>query len=1850
MNLKKIIIGATVLSVLVVSFILYRAKAHKLDAVIDPGFSEYITAFTSGTISSRSYVRIELAKERDAVTVNSEADEDLFKFDPGVEGKTYWIDNRTLEFRPDQPLKQGQEYNARFYLKKLVKDLPDKFKVFEFNFQTIKQAVAVDVEGYQPYVMTSLTWNNVTGVLRTADFADDMRIEKMFAARQKNNHLKVSWTHTGDNTHRFTIDSIQRAEVASEVLLSWNGTDIDASGVGNDTVRIPSIYDFSALEAKVIQEPQQYITIRFSDPLLQGQDLSGLVSIQNSNTEIKTEVDRMLIKIYPTTILKGSVTVNIEPGIKNVAGAGLKTRQTFVVNFESLKPEIRLKGKGVILPDSKGLIFPFEAVNIKAVDVKVIKIFEDNVSQFLQVNQLDGSNELRRAGRLIKKKTIRLDAEKSINFNKWNTFSIDLSEIIKQEPGAVYRIELSFKKEYSTYPCESDDNEKDNNMTSVSESNEINENEIAYWDSPGYDYDDEYYGDDYDWEERNDPCKASYFHGSKVKVARNVLASNIGIIAKGAADNTLTIAVSDLVTTRPKGGVEIEVYNYQRRKMMSGKSDADGMCTLALDGRPFLVIAKDGSQRGYLRVDDGSALSLSSFDVSGVTVQKGLKGFLYGERGVWRPGDTVYLTFVLEDKLKKLPVDHPVILEILNPQRKMVKRMVKTSGINGFYQFTFNTNADDPTGNYEANVKIGSTSFSKILKIETVKPNRLKINFDFPKDILTGATSAVLNAKWLHGATAKNLKANVSVTLTSTTTSFKGYEAYAFDDPVKKFATEEHTVFDGVLDENGNANVKADISPENSAPGMLKASFVTRVFETGGDFSIDRFTKIFSPYDVYIGVKAPKEQNGYLFTDTAQFFELATLTPEGKPVNRKNLEFKIYKLEWRWWWDSDEDDLANFASNTYAHSVFSTTVSTTNGKARVKYELKYPDWGRFLVRVMDPNGHTTGRIVYFDWPGWRGRGDRGDASGATMLMFSSDKKSYQSGEKATLTVPSSEGGRLLVSLESGSKVLKTFWVETKAGETRCTFDITEEMAPNVYAHVTYIQPHNQSKNDLPIRMYGVIPLLVENPSTKLTPVISMPDVMEPEKPVTIKINEKSNRKMTYTLAIVDEGLLDLTRFKTPDPWNSFYAREALGVKSWDLYDLVMGAYGGKIESLFAIGGDEDLKKGAGQKANRFKPIVKVLGPFTLNSGTAQHTITLPQYIGSVRVMVVAGNEGAYGNVEKTVPVRMPLMVLATLPRVVGPGEDVTLPVSVFAMEKNVRNFTVEVIPNEFFQVQESTTKNMSVKETGEYDLSFRMKVVSKEGIGKVRIIAKSGNSKSQYDIEINVRNPNSRITQFTEAMIEAGKNTQLSYRMIGMQGTNMATLEVSSIPSVDLSRRLTYLLEYPYGCVEQTTSGAFPQLYLNDFVELNSEARSRRDNNINHAIQRLNSMLVPGGGFGYWPGAISADDWGTSYAGHFMLEAEMKGYSLPSGFKRNWINYQKRAAQLWIAHVSRYDYYNYYEELLQAYRLYTLALAKEPDMGAMNRLKELPGLTMAAAWRLAAAYALAGHPEVGRQIVTGNYKTLSAYVRFNSTYGSDERDWAMMLETLSLLGKKEEAFGYVKKVAAALGSNSWYSTQTTAYGLLAIAKFLDGSNVSREMQFNYSINNNGLTKVDSKSPVAQLKLNIKSGEGMVSVNNTGKGLVFARVVTSGIPETGPANPIQNNLKVDVTFKDKEGNAIDIARVTQGTDFIAEVTVRNLYSSQVTNLALKQVFPSGWEIGNDRMDAEGTESSDFTYQDIRDDRVLTFFDLPVGTAKKFRVRLTAAYEGKFYFPGTLCEAMYEPGVNAFEPGKWIEVVK
>ena len=1812
------------------------------------GFKAYIYAYTSGVISRSAPIRVRFNESLvDKTAIGNEVEAGVLTFEPAINGQAIWEDDKTIKFISDKNLPSDQPYFGKVDLDALYSNVPKDLQTFMFDFKTKVQFFEVSVEGLRYVSQTDLTKQTLVGTITTADVAANDKIETILTVEQKNNDkLEFTWQHDGDGLHHhFIVHNVNRREAPSSVELSWSGKAIGVNNNGKETIEVPALGDFSVSNVTALMGDEQAILVEFSDPISKRQNVEGLITIENANTDLNYIIDANTVRIYPAQRLAGEQLVKISRGIKNAANKSLKKPSEWIVEFEEIAPEVRLVGNGVIIPNSdRGLILPFEAVSLDAVDVEVFKIYENNVLQFLQTNELDGDYELERVGKVIFQKKISLKSLKPVaNLKVWSRFALDLNTLIQQEPNAIYQVRLGFQQSYSNYFCSNITADASDGMTIYTDKDNRDENgEIKSFWTNNYGY--------YDWENNDNPCHEAYYKSyyRKERFARaNVIASDLGLIAKRGDDNSYLIAVTNLKSTSPLRGITVKFYDYQQQVIKEMKTDSDGMINTKLKQKPYFVVAEKGQQRGYLKIQDGYSLSLSRYDVAGQKPYKGIKGFIYGERGVWRPGDSLYLSFILEDKLGNLPASHPVTFELFNPRGQLQNKQITSDNVGHIYSFHTATAADAPTGNWQAKVTVGGATFTKRIRIETVKPNRLKMDLDFGKEILASNDNleGMLQVNWLHGAVAGDTKAEVKVQLQSVKTTFNNFGDYIFDDPARSFSGSTQTIFKNNTDDNGQAVVKTKINTNDAAPGKMKANFSIRAYEKSGDFSSENFSLPYNPYDGYVGLRIPTKRNGEKRLDLNRSYNLGvvSLSANGKTRANKNLKVGLYRVDWRWWWDSGSDNVSNYSSSTHYGAIEKVNLKT-NAKGQANWNVKVDDWGRYLVRVCDEEtGHCTGDIFYAGYP-WDEE-NSSNKQAAAMLTFSSDKTKYNIGETVQLKVPLSQSGRALITIENGTKVLQSFWKDAQAGDNTFSFYATKDMAPNIYAHVTLVQPHAQVKNDLPIRMYGILPIMIEDPNTRLEPKIAMKSTLEPNEVFSVKVSEKSQKPMAYTLAIVDEGLLNLTRFKTPDPWNHFYAKEALGVTTWDMYDHVMGAYAGKLERVLSIGGGAAVGPIEGQKANRFTPVVKFLGPFYLKSGTNTHRIKMPNYIGSVRVMVVAAKDDSYGNAEETVTVKKPLMVLGTMPRVLSPGENIKLPVTVFAMEKNIKNVSVKVEADGVLEVVSSSKKSVRFDKTGDKIVNFDLKVPNRIGIAKIKITATSGRETATQEIELDVRNPNPYVTDVYASIIEKKESWTKSFETLGMTGTNSATLEVSSIPPINLGQRLQYLLQYPHGCIEQTTSSAFPQLYVSRLLDVNKATKSKTDKNIMATLDRLKQFQTSSGGFGYWPGDRHASAWGTTYAGHFMIEAQALGFSLPPSMLSKWKVYQRKIAKSWNGS----DSYNR-GDLEQAYRLYTLAIADAPEWGAMNRLKEKPNLSIAAQWRLAAAYAVAGKKSIAASLVKGLKTAVKPYSEMGGNYGSDIRDAAMILETLTLIDERVKAGTVMKKVAAELSKDQWLSTQSTAYALLAIGKYVGNQKTNQALAFTYYLNGKAI-KASSKNPIVQINIDPESNSN-VKVSNTSDGMLFARIINTGQPDTKQiVENAENNLKITVNYKTLDGNTLDPTSIKQGTDFIAEVVVTNPGElGHYSEMALTQTFPAGWEIHNTRMDNVESYSNTSVpeYQDIRDDRVYSYFDIKPNTTQTYRIQLNAAYQGRYYLPTLTCEAMYDDAVSARVKGGWVTV--
>ncbi len=1768
-------------------------------------FNEKVVGYTSGQVSRGASVLLLLSSDVDE-SVYKESD--LSKFmtiSPAVNGKFSFSDAHTIVFKPSEDMAYDTEYEVTADLGELFDDESGKFS-FKFKTHPFKLNV-----GFDDFSVDDLSYYYKFTV-RTLD-EESLETVKSAVSVSGVSAESVNWEEKSRQQFQLTV----KVRPGGAGVLTLSSVERDDLGLSAETLiteKVPDNASLSVFDVSFVSSDTKYIQAVFNKPLDPTQNLMGLAYIED-NTSQAVEVDGNKLKLFPdNNQQKETVDVFLSQSIRAKNGMRLGKNITKSVDLKIELPLCEFIGDGVIIPQTEKLIVPFRAIYLKGVHVTVYKIFANNIASWLQNDELNSCEGLRLFGRPVAVTTFFMD--EASNLTQWRNYAVDLSNLVKVEPGCMYRVELKMDKRLTAWPCaESAKIDKSlfeqEDKLKLAELNESFDTGDTYY----YMSDD---WSDYVWEESKDPCTSSYYVGKTI--GKNVFATNIGLLALSSKADKLMVVATDLVTAKAVSDVDIEVYNRQNQLIGKSQTDGDGQAQFSFDGNlgaPFVVMAKKGTDVSGLRVKRGAELSTSTFDVSGEVIQKGLKGYIYGERGVWRPGDTLFLSFMLNDREKTLPENHPVVFELSNPLGNTYKTMTRTEGKLGLYTFVVPTEASVPTGSWLATVKVGSVSFSKRLRIESIKPNRLKINLSLPDELSAGTQYCNLRSEWLNGGTSHDQRYEVVANIVKGSTSFDKWKGYQFDDITRTFESKEEEVAKGSTNSSGGASVSFNMPRLTEAPGKLRCSITTRLYEASGEFSTDVQMVTYSPYSRYVGIKLPTNEKGYLPTGSDQTIELAAVTEDGRAASSVALTVEVSKLQWYWWWRCDSYSLASYASSSYEKPLITRKLYTaSDGKANLSLNFKNSEWGNYLIKVKDAvGGHTSSVVAYFDWPDMSGaRGENGRENVVT-LSIQTDKDEYKPGENIRVSLPTAEGTRAVVSLANSAGIVDSKFVECVGGQTDVSFPVTKEMTPNVYVCATLIQKYEHTTNDMPIRLYGVKSVAVNSDETILKPVIVSKDEVRPLSQYEVKVKEENGRPMAYTLAIVDEGLLDLTRFKTPNAWNAFFAKEALGLRMWDLYGLVCGSFGGKIDQMFSIGGDESLYNGPKAIVNRFTPMVYFGGPFVVEKGkTNTHKIDIPNYNGRVRVMVVAADGSAYGSAEKSVFVKKPLMLTGTMPRQIGVGDEMTVAGTIFALENNVGRVKTKISVSGDLQIIGEDEISTEFSGTGDESVLFRVRAGKNAGQGTITLTSTSSSDKAVYSSDIAIRSVSQRLSKFNIFEVKAGGKSSESLSAPGNERQSIS-LEMSLVKPLNASGRVDELLSSAYSSAERIASTALSQLYLSEFSQLTDDQKKTIEQDVKNAIEKLAAYQTNEGGIALWPNSGFTERWISAYVLMFLNEASNKGYFVNDNMKKNLRKYVQTQVRNWKSGASGYETHTI------AFSLYVLASSNQSntqELGTMNRMKEsVANMIENDQCLLSAAYSLVGRKDVAKQLL--NQKGNGVY------YWSTPDVSRVIAHSLANMSDAGEVAENLRSI---LASDAYMSSCEVGMAFHAMNVYYKKFGKSDEMNFTLRVDGKEVAKVKEKanvwsSPIASGKSGCKA-----DVENKGKSVLYGACSSEGWAVQSDVNATESNIRVRVAYKDLNGNLIDSRSIAQGTTFKAVVTVDNISGKLLENLAVTHILPSGVEV----LSAQNDKA--ISYQDVRDDRVLSYIDvLERGASVSMTLSLSATYAGNYYVPAIVAEGMY-----------------
>jgi alpha-2-macroglobulin len=1804
---------------------LYKEKQFQIFKVKENPIS-YIQYATKGYISPEDPIEIRFKK---SVITNLELAEnrEILKITPSIAGKAIWQNDKTLIFKPDNLLPLNTKFIAVLKLSKLKKC--KNVATYKFSFETkaqlIKQlnaklVVADQRKRNEFYCKGEIEFSVATNI---------EAIKKAMSLSSKKKNIPLTWQKNSDNKkYTFTSDILLRTDNAQKFKILIKKTPLNLPEDVIKELTCASLYMMKPIAvSKQISKTGLFLKVTFSDKIDPKQNIEGFINVKGLDISTKIFGDEITVagKYKPGKTYE----LSISPGIKNDFGIKMAAAYSKFIRFEEEKPQVRFVHDGIYVPSDNDFKILFETINLKRIHIQVKKVLEEDLDRLIEENLLKGKKEqsdgfsnyyINRAGIPLASETFVIEEKP----NAWLLQEVDLSRLIKGNKSGTYLINLSFTKSDMLYSALEEDKKYDGK---------------AYYDNP------------------NSP---GYFMRSQR--FKPLIFSDIALTVKKTGKR-LEVYATDIRNGAPLKDVQIILRDKARswkpwKRIKAETTDENGIAYLAIKktGHYGYVLAKKRDQRSVLLFKD-SAWNLSTFDIGGANIDIGsTRAFVYTERGVYRPGDDVNLSLIARYK-SSFPANHPVTLELVNPKSQAIYKQTKKKSKDGFYSFKIKTKTTDLTGKWTARLTIGGKEFYHPVRIETVVPYKLKVNIDAEKKVLSKGDSkvkALLKSSYLFGAPAQGNSYKVKLKLETKNKTFAKYPGFLFTNEIRKFKGFEKVISSGTLNNKGEADIAYNLPDFYQAPSAIAGELKGIVLEKGGRACEGSQSLQIEPYDKYVGLEKISPQYGYFKTGEPIYFRTILLDKQGTVIKNKQLKYKIYKNDRYWWWEYRRDNSLRlkYKSDSSTELVKEGRVQSGRKPAAITYspELR----GNYLLEVTEEDGNGHVASMMFNARAW-GSSESG-ADDANALTINTDKKYYSVGEAAEVTFPAPPNAKILVSIEKGNTIIDSYWTKTKpnVAETKISIPLTEKMVPNIYASISVIQPHKQTDNDRPMRLFGVVPIEVKPVNAGLGIDIIADDELKPKKKFDVNIQTKDNSQAQFTVAVVDEGLLALTNYSTPNPLREFYKKIALKIKTYDIFGKIVGANKGDIFKRFSVGGGSDSayrkKQLKERKVQRFKPVSLFKGPIETDAkGAAKVSFTMPDYIGAVRVMVVAAKNKRYGNSEKTIPVKTDLMILPTLPRRLSPKDSFVLPVTIFALKDQVKNVEVSIEVAGPLQIQESSKQQLRFSSPGDKDIHFKLKVKNEVGPAKVIITAKSGINVTKKEIEIDIVSVSPYVSERNTKSCDAGKGIKMTIPNKGMSGTNKASITISSLPNFSINHRLKYLIKYPYGCIEQTTSSVFPQLFLKKIVNRSKPELDKIDKNINAGIKRLKRFQTSSGGFSFWPGGKHESGWGTNYAGHFLIEAKELGYAVPKNLFVKWLRYQQSRAR------SRKNT-NMLEKI---YRLYLLSLAGYPEIGQMNVLKEnsLHVMTNTQKWMLAAAYNLAGSSDEAKEITVASDIDVNEETEYRGTYGSALRDQGIILEMLTNLEEWEKSEELVKIILRKLSSDDWYATQTTGYALLATGKYLTNKATEGAAPIEAEIiyNNNEKLAVNTNNISKTISLYKGFGKELEVKNNSGSKL-YINLDWEGIPEADEVKSFSKNLGLAVDWLNEKGEKIDPTDLAQGATFWGHFQVKLQDRRRLDECALVQILPSGWEIENIRLKGERLPDwmkrwkvNKEDYLDIRDDRIMWFFDLSRYNSKlDFVVKVRAVTKGSFMLAPTLVEAMYDNRYKAMKAGKKVKV--
>lgn len=1519
--------------------------------------------------------------------------------------------------------------------------------------------------------------------------------------------------------------------------------------------------------------------------------------------------------------------VTLKKGLPAKEGPLLAAEATKDVKTPDFRPRFTFTSKARYLPGSLQGSLAYETVNVKSVQFQVRQVYTQNMHQWLTGGEYANSY----VGDVIKTVVVPVKARK----NQLKTANFSLKEFDTLGQGV-------FVVQASPPPKK----EKKNPAQAAASSSEGEDSDVPVT-----------------YEEVAD-------NSGRFEDTATVIVTNLSVVAKRGPQQVKVwvVGTKDLAPVRD---AQVDLVSLSNRKLDSCRtSGPNAECSLSwkkAETQPYAVIVRSGKDMTYLRFEDltlpNDAFHAGKRDYAGV--DGGLDAFVYPERDLYRPGETVHLSAMVRNRGFEVVPKLPLRWTITNPKGKVVREAVSDTDDFGMTELDYPSTPANETGKYTIAVSSGDKVLHEIgVMIEEFVPERLGIKVTPAKEIIIGQTSAnfAINANYLFGPPVAN---GAYTSACSMMPAFKtipnraDYSTGVYSrEPKQPLTLEAKT---GTLDAKGVAQATCEWAGATAA--KLAEAYELRmkvdVTEAGSGRATTKWGKSFvASTETLIGLKHEGTKGRTLQIRGGLF----DFKGQSKTTAMK-VKLQLFNIREHWYYTYGGGGDSWKAEEMVTPTGVEKTVDVTHGSFEVGLDTPSDMWGRWLVRAVDmQTGYTADLDAGYGGWWWYGESRQGKGTRApepSALKVEVSKQEVSPGEKVEAMVNAPFAGRVLFAFET-DKVIETHWVQAeKPGPVKIELKVPDAL-PNVYLTALLLKNPSEDggKRFMPARAWGATSLQVIPEAHRMRVDVTHPEISESRKQVTIQISNDRKTAAEYSLAVVDEGILQITDFKSPDPLKRFFEARAMGVGSAETIGWTV-AYAGNSKTP---GGDESKNGGSKNMPVR---LVAFWFPKVKSdaSGKAEVKIDLPPFQGKVRVMAVASAKSRMGSSSTFMTVRDPLVLQPTLPRFLTFGDKYQFPVQVTNLSGKDQTVTVEITPSPLVKI--ATLKQDLVIPNGQSKIArFDAEVKGVTGLAHIGVKAVSNdgklNSVDSFDLPVKP----SGVEQTVRLSFDAKEEVPLGQKTPGEWMTDFVRVEasVSNMPYLNQLGQLDMLLHYPYGCIEQTTSATMPLLVIGDLLKwADSKKAGKVDikDMVNRGIARVLSMQTASGGFGYWPGDNNPNPWGTAYATHMLLDAKKLGYDVPPTALKNALDYLESYVRNTNYHWS-WTWAAYVSEQSEPFALYVLAKGGRSvtqelrnAVRGVNKTPATPadkvrGIAAENYFLLAATAKLIGDKESIRILndesifsvaLTGDRD--QAY-----TYWSPMRSDGLRLSVVEDLWPQNAAGeALAQRVVSTLARNGvYYSTQDVAWAVLGLGKRLSGIkkiDASRLAKAGLKVNGKPVAKsfeFEGFPGFVYEGANQVSNKLQVTDAPDEKG-VYLYVKATGYAKN-PPHPKASGFAIERKFLNRDGTPANLNAVKQGDTLFVEITIENKLGGYVNNVAIVDRLPAGFEIENPRLGKSEDlqwmkEPFAASYQDMRDDRIQAFGDLKGKVTETVYYSVRAVTKGKFTAPASFVEAMYDP---------------